>query len=766
MKIYRLSLSNYRVFEEPIELEIPSGLVGIYGPNGAGKSYLIESIPWVLYGRSRTSIQDIRTSGSDSESRAELEFEHEDHLYTVSRIVSKRGIVKARAWVDQELAADGVKETNRFIHSILGMDADAFRASAFAEQKQVAAFSDSAPAERQKLVLSLMGITPLDLARDLSRGDWRAFQGQLNIARVTVPDLAQIESERLAKAEELGLVLIEVGSVGRNKALLDEKLSDALIVLRELEHKKLLSDQIIAVGREKRKLYDQLIQRAGELSEAKQRLADIDQSLKIIPGSDLDVSALDAEIESLKRSISNISIVMKAFQELDLILAEVGCNDIPMLLELLSNSAASIEACNRNVILIRDRRDLLSQQIASIKERKNAEEEKCRLLNNLGNDACCPTCGQVLGEDFQRHLNESKKELVFLSTSIDQRELSLNQLNIDLKQSEHSLRNASLENDKLRNVETRARMVKVKIDNFKQSDCLELPEMQRKLSRLEQLKNSAQSDQVKYNKLIAKREEIQKFIDRNQSTDQNVLSTKDELDQLKVTLNGLAFDPRDVKRQEELIESLRDNLTGASRKYEEIMSKEMSLKSDLNTLNALLDQAQTSLLLVGELESKVEVSGRIADYLTEFRKSIVADLGPRLALTAASIFSELTESEYDQLDVDTSTWQLRISDGGNLHDLNRFSGSERDLANLAFRIAISEQIGISFGQQVGLLVLDEVFGPLDDQRKFIMLGALETLKARFNQMIVVTHGVDIKEQLPAAIEVVKLGNRRATARVL
>ena len=40
------------------------------------------------------------------------------------------------------------------------------------------------------------------------------------------------------------------------------------------------------------------------------------------------------------------------------------------------------------------------------------------------------------------------------------------------------------------------------------------------------------------------------------------------------------------------------------------------------------------------------------------------------------------------------------------------------------------------------------------------------LKARFRQVLVVTHDVEIKEQLPNAIEVVKLPGRRATARLV
>jgi DNA repair exonuclease SbcCD ATPase subunit len=67
---------------------------------------------------------------------------------------------------------------------------------------------------------------------------------------------------------------------------------------------------------------------------------------------------------------------------------------------------------------------------------------------------------------------------------------------------------------------------------------------------------------------------------------------------------------------------------------------------------------------------------------------------------------------------------------------------------------------------VGLLVLDEVFGPLDEDRKERMLLALERLRGRFRQVLVVTHDASIKEQLGSAIQVQKLPGRRATAVVM
>ncbi len=176
--------------------------------------------------------------------------------------------------------------------------------------------------------------------------------------------------------------------------------------------------------------------------------------------------------------------------------------------------------------------------------------------------------------------------------------------------------------------------------------------------------------------------------------------------------------------------------------------------------------AEQQHLQLADLESRARHVARVGDLLSEFRNTVVASVGPRLAVQAAELFGELTDNEYDQLQVDPETYQLQISDSGRVYGLDRFSGSEIDLANLAMRVAISEHIHFQSGGSIGLLVLDEVFGPLDEDRKARMLLALERLRGRFRQVLVVTHDATIKDQLPNAIEVVKLPGRRATARVV
>lgn len=264
----------------------------------------------------------------------------------------------------------------------------------------------------------------------------------------------------------------------------------------------------------------------------------------------------------------------------------------------------------------------------------------------------------------------------------------------------------------------------------------------------------------------AETNQLSEIVSQSFEVEKSTESLAQELNDLRNVLNNLNFDEQRFLKVQSELKRATDFLVTAKERHNRINIARVQVQGSIEKVEALIGQISDSQAAIDEFEVEADTLGRVADYLSEFRKSVISAMGPRLAIVAASIFADLTESEYDLLDVDINSWQIRISDRGNSYDLGRFSGSERDLANLAFRIAISEQIGSSFGQQVGLLVLDEVFGPLDDLRKVTLLSALDRLKSRFNQVMVVTHGSEIKEQMPGAIEITKIGPRRATAQAI
>ncbi len=763
MRIYRLSLQNYRVFEDRLELELPSGLVGVYGSNGAGKSYLIESIPWTLYGRTRTSVQDVRSSGSVKECITEVEFEHENHLYRVSRSVSVRGLVKARGWVDNDLVSDGVKETNRFVHSTLGMDIDAFRSSVFAEQKQLSAFSDATPADRQRLVLSLLGITPLDKARDLARSDARVQLEQLKLARAALPDIGQFLAERdeCLRAIEKSKADLE-RSLWRAKEL-SQHVEVGESELRHLESIKVQRDQIIAVGKEKRRRFDELSVQVESLKFASERLKVIEIDVLELASAEHQVGELEAKAAAIKLSLDKTLQSDRANAELKAMLSQFNCQTIQDLHCLSEAISGQIEENELVCQTARGNIRSLELDLASLGASCQSAKNAVSILESLGSDSPCPTCGQELGEQFESHLNESRARLHAENMLLRKREPELLELKLHLESIEALNRELIRQKESMERISIRAAI----LDESVEGRCSPGDSAGLKVS-LEQVLNDLKAARIALTNLLglfAEKRELDRTLQSSHRIFDAHNEVKSELGALKLHLKQLDFDSGRYRRQIEVLESAKREAIRAKELHDSERVRQVQLVGRLERVEALISQVRESHAVVQRLEKQSERVGRVADYLNEFRRSTISALGPRLAAAAASLFAELTESEYDRLEVDTSSWQLRISDYGSAHDLGRFSGSERDLANLAFRIAISEQIGHSFGQQVGLLVLDEIFGPLDDQRKFVMLGALDSLKARFNQVIVVTHGTEIKEQMPGAIEVVKVGRRRATARV-
>src|SRR5207248_4306170 len=81
------------------------------------------------------------------------------------------------------------------------------------------------------------------------------------------------------------------------------------------------------------------------------------------------------------------------------------------------------------------------------------------------------------------------------------------------------------------------------------------------------------------------------------------------------------------------------------------------------------------------------------------------------------------------------------------------SGGEEDVANLVLRLAISQMIAERAGQSFSLLVLDEIFGSLDEVRRHNVVELLRRLQDRFEQVILITHIESVREGLDRVITV-------------
>jgi len=125
-------------------------------------------------------------------------------------------------------------------------------------------------------------------------------------------------------------------------------------------------------------------------------------------------------------------------------------------------------------------------------------------------------------------------------------------------------------------------------------------------------------------------------------------------------------------------------------------------------------------------------------------------LRPELSELASAFLSELTDARYTELELDDQYNIVILEDGVPKPVL---SGGEEDLANLVLRLAISQMIAERAGQSFSLLILDEVFGSLDEARRFNVVELLRGLHDRFEQVILITHIEPVREGLDRVISV-------------
>ncbi|MEA2716367.1 MAG: repair protein SbcC/Rad50 [Actinomycetota bacterium] len=756
MRITRLHLRNYRVYEEPLDLELPPGLVGIYGPNGGGKSTIVESIRWTLFGRSRTSIDEIRTAGLKSDCVSEVEFEHEGHLYLVRRTIAGAGsTVKAQAHADGLQVAEGVRDTARYVQSILGMDDAAFRASVFAEQKQLAAFSDQPPAERRRLVLQLLGITPLDGARDLARKDARAATHTFERLRDMLPDLQRVRAE---VTEAVSMATALEWKASELDAALDGArvhFEAALRTADRLEGVRQEYDRLLAEGRAVRAEHERAVAAAAKLAD---ELAGLEMAAARL-------TVLQAEAEGWREAEARLRRVEAV------VAARAAVAALPPPADPPVPDEEGYEAARAELDTARAEVSRVQAVLDAARAQRTQAAAAVDRSAELTGEADCPLCGQALGDAFEAVQSHRAAELAEAEGALVEAELDRRRagfaagvaaeaakaLLTDLRLAREAW--AAYETTRARRAEAEAALARAEAAHGEPVAEAEAATLAAEVDRRRQAADECQRIAGRLERRVTAMTELD--VERAAADE-----SKGRLDTLRAKARGLEYQPDDVQKAVAVRDRLRSVADAAALAAGEARVAAVQARAKADAEGRRLGEALQQHERLAGLGDDARHLGRLADLLNNFRNELVASVGPRLSEKAGALFAELTDHEYDELIVNPETYEIQLRDAGLLYGMTRFSGSETDLANLALRVAVSEQVQFQAGGAVGLLVLDEVFGPLDDDRKERMLLALERLKNRFRQVLVVTHDNAIKEQLPNAIEVVKLPGRRATARVL
>ncbi len=231
---------------------------------------------------------------------------------------------------------------------------------------------------------------------------------------------------------------------------------------------------------------------------------------------------------------------------------------------------------------------------------------------------------------------------------------------------------------------------------------------------------------------------------------------------------SLNAEEQEVKRTEETLESVTDEISS----IEEKLSHSSLVEYDEATLKALADkekeigaeadaaakaasaeqsrvsaaerdlataEAQLASALENETKRKAaiseyETSAALAGALERFRAQRLASLAPSLSESASEYLVTLTEGSLTQIALTDDFEPMVTAANGSTRPVAMLSGGEESLVALSLRLAIGDEVISGDGS---LLVLDEILGALDEERRTLVT---KTLRDLGRQVFLVHHG--------------------------
>jgi exonuclease SbcC len=191
---------------------------------------------------------------------------------------------------------------------------------------------------------------------------------------------------------------------------------------------------------------------------------------------------------------------------------------------------------------------------------------------------------------------------------------------------------------------------------------------------------------------------------------------------------------------------LEDELEASQRGLDEAKQQASVESAAVNAARARLEDGRKALKRVESELKEQELRTAVAKGLADYREHASQRARPELELQASHLLKHVTGSTYPIIRL-TEGYLLEVADDGRFHPLKRFSGGEQDLAAVCLRLALSLTLARQRGAEQGFVILDEVFGSQDVDRRRLLLQQLGDLAehAEFEQIFVISHTDDVSE---------------------
>jgi DNA repair protein SbcC/Rad50 len=782
MRLHRLRLLNFRQHTDT-EIVFGPGVTGIVGPNGSGKTTLLEAIAWAIYGAQaargdKESVRNLRAKPRSSV-RVELDLGLGTHEYRVVR-----GLHDAELHQDGVLVANALKTVTEKLERVLGMTHEEFFNTYFTGQKELAVMSALKPVERRKFLARVLGYERLELAQIRARERRNALAAELQGLEAGLPDPAELAAQRKAAEQRLAAARRAAQEADRGRKAAQGA------VAKEAPHWKAWEarrDRTLSLDGERRMAQQSVIAARQEFQRLDKELADAlaaRENLRRLAPELEPVRALQQEREALEQlqreetarreEQAKLDELRRAIGALERRLAELGDPGdrlVPAQREIaaterrLAVAEATVEG--ERTTWVRDRQDAETKR-AQLREQYKDVKQQRDLIVELGPKGECPTCRRPLGGEYEAVLGILDRQLEDITINgnfFKQRAQQLSEAPATLREAEQAreavqaeLAQASKRVGELRaQAEERAR-AQAELEGARSRAA----ELERRVEARRTGYDAGRHDAVRAEltrlepvqleaKALETRAERAEALVKEAELAERVLTTREQqVKSLAAAIAAEGFSDEQFATAKERHDGAQLALHESQLKVVEARGDLVRAEDDVREAERRASERAAREREIARLKGQHRLHNELDRAFSDLRAELNATMRPEIAELASGFLADLTDGRYDEVDLNED-YEVTVLEDGVPKPV--ISGGEEDIANLVLRLAISQMIAERAGQPLSLLVLDEIFGSLDESHRQHVLALLRRLGDRFPQVVLITHIEQVREGLDRVIRV-------------
>lgn len=778
MLLKRLLLENFRQFRHA-NIPFHRGVTAIVGPNGAGKTTLIEAIGFALYGEQRGAKSTIKPiHGQAGRPRVTLWFELSGRDYRISRDLTTASFVDE---ADDRVIAESLTEVTREVERRLRLTHEQFVNSFCTEQKGLPFLQFR---DRQRKIDELARMLGYDSLKAAARiADRRATEARGR------REGAKLAAERLPAARmELEAADRELQSAKETRDAADSAYKQRLAALKELEPRwkaatevQKIFHQIAGLEDQKRLLEQSAAERETEVQEAERRLAE----RQALSGSAQRYETLVQERDALQllkdaaeaqaRLVTEIEHLERQAAEIERRIAEIGVVDVEATqkeLEVCKRAASEAEAdAEAQRKGWTERKAAAQQRIATLQERKSGLERELRQLESAVKDGVCTTCGQPLPggrlpaqAEKEEALAAVSGELAAAERELSEAEPEPEELKVAMKAVERARERVARASEALAAMNERASVLQKEQDSLNVVKTA-LSEKREALgepvafdanawARVTSELASLEEDYRRYLATAHAEEQHATAARRLEEARSKVASVSAEIERhvSAVRESGLNEESasqivQDYERLKSEVQVAAANLEAASQRVADMEQRLATAKQNLEAIEEAMREERVA--AAEELLNKT-----LSKALEALSRELTERIRPDLAKVASEYLAALSRGRYTEIELSAEFEPTLIDHfGAEAGKKQVISGGEQDIVMLSLRLGLSHLIRAQTGQPFELLILDEVFGSLDEDRRQAVMEQLRELGHMFEQVLVISHVEGINEAADRVTEV-------------